>query len=137
MRISLNRSPTCFLSMAILHLMIGTPFAWKKFREPSRLPSQGMSWIMVPSWWECWCAGDMDCGVYREIGRVLSRLSFVSSSWRKPRLASPPARQRRRWSVGRLLDTVIFTLDLEETFTKMEYRAGPDPEARFEGFLRL
>ena len=127
----------------VLYLMVGTPFAWKKFKGGLRVAfigyeldygifRVGMSdargaWLVS---WIQEARRSRFVVATRKFSEFLGRLGFVSRLlyWLKPHLAPlyAWAAATHRCAVGRLPDTVILTLMyIEDTFAEMEYKVSP------------
>ena len=137
------RKRTNALLWLVLYLMIGTPFAWKKFRGGLKVAFIGYeldygAYLVGMSdargaWIVAWIREARKCRFVvatRKFAEFLGRLGFVSRLlyWLKPHLVPlyAWAAATHRCSVGRLPDTVILTLVyLEETFAEMEYKVSP------------
>ena len=131
------------LMWLVLYLMVGTPFAWKKFKGGLRVAFIGYeldysAYLVGMSdargaWLVSWiqeARRSRYVVATRKFSEFLGRLGFVSRLlyWLKPHLAPLYAwsAATHRCAVGRLPDTVILTLlYIEEAFAEMEYKVSP------------
>ena len=131
------------ITWLVLHLMIGTPFAWKKFKGGSKVAFIGYELdyqrCLVGlsgsrgAWLVAWIRDAKASGYVvqtRRLSEFLGRLGFVSRVlfWLKPHMSPLYAwsASMHRCSVGKLPDTVILTLQyIEESFAEMEYKVSP------------
>ena len=134
---------TLALAWLVLFLMMGTPFAWKKFKGGTRVAfigyeldygtcQVGLSGARG-AWLVAWIRDARASGFVvqtRRFAEFLGRLGFVSRVlyWLKAHM-SPLyawASAMHRCSLGKLPDTVILTLlYIEECFAEMEYKVSP------------
>ena len=134
---------TLALTWLVLYLMMGTPFAWKKFKGGARVAFIGYELDYEAcqiglsgargAWLVAWIRDAKASGFVvqtRRFAEFLGRLGFVSRVlyWLKAHM-SPLyawAAAMHRCGVGKLPDTVILTLMyIEECFAEMEYKVSP------------